>query len=125
MDTFQALSDPTRRTIIEMLARHGKMPASEISQRFPVTKPAISQHLKVLREAKLVDMEKKAQQRLYSINTQPMHEVEDWLHELTQKWEDQFKRLDTLLAEEKKEASKTTKNPQIKIKHREFTKESR
>ena len=69
MDTFQALADPTRRHIIEMIAAKGTLSASDISNKFKISPPAISQHLKVLRETKLVAMEKRAQQRLYTINT--------------------------------------------------------
>ena len=63
MDTFGALADPNRRSIIELLAVRGELPASEISSKFNITPAAISQHLKILREAELVTMEKRAQQR--------------------------------------------------------------
>ena len=65
MDKFSALADPTRRHILEMLARRGQLSATEISDKFQVSPSAISQHLKVLREANLVQMEKRVQQRLY------------------------------------------------------------
>lgn len=68
MDKLYALAEPTRRTILEMLAKEGQLSATEISDRFNVSPSAISQHLKVLREANLVLMEKRAQQRLYRIN---------------------------------------------------------
>jgi DNA-binding transcriptional ArsR family regulator len=60
MDTFTALADPTRRSIFEMLAGDGQLSVSDISNRFSVSPPAISQHLKVLRETNLVQMEKKS-----------------------------------------------------------------
>ena len=72
MDMFSALAEPTRRSILEMLASEGRLSASEIADRFPVSAPAISQHLKVLREAKLVQVEKRAQQRIYEINPEAM-----------------------------------------------------
>jgi DNA-binding transcriptional ArsR family regulator len=75
MDMYAAIAEPTRRNILEMLADRGQLPASEIYGHFPVSAPAISQHLKVLREANLVTMEKKAQQRLYTINAKPMLEM--------------------------------------------------
>jgi DNA-binding transcriptional ArsR family regulator len=65
---FEAVADPTRRHILQLLATNGQLPASDIYKRFAVSHPAISQHLKVLRVAKLVRVEKKAQQRLYQIN---------------------------------------------------------
>jgi DNA-binding transcriptional ArsR family regulator len=62
--------------------------------------PAISQHLKVLREAGVVTMEKRAQQRIYRINPQAMHEVESWAGRMTQLWQRRFDALDDLLREE-------------------------
>ena len=60
MDIFIALAEPTRRTIIELLARSGPLSATEIYEQFPVSPQAVSQHLKVLRETQLVKMEKRA-----------------------------------------------------------------
>lgn len=102
MDMFSALADPTRRDIIELLATSGRLSATEISDKFRVSPPAISQHLKVLREAKIVDVEKRAQQRIYTINTKVIREVEDWLHNMTKRWNERFDRLDKVLAVEKK-----------------------
>lgn len=102
MDTFAALADPTRRTILEMLAMKGQLSASAISNNFKMSPPAISQHLKILREAKLVDMEKNAQQRLYKINMQQMLTLEEWITKMTRVWEERFEALDMVLEEEKK-----------------------
>jgi DNA-binding transcriptional ArsR family regulator len=102
MDKFSALADPTRRLILEMLARNGHLSATEISDKFQVSPSAISQHLKVLREAKLVLMEKRAQQRLYQINPEAVGELEQWARQLTQQWNERFEALDQLLEAEKK-----------------------
>ena len=104
MDVFTALAEPTRRHIIEMLASQGRLSASEISGRFPVSAPAISQHLKVLREAKLVRMEKQAQQRIYRINPDAMLELEQWARKVRELWDERFDVLDRVLEEEKKKA---------------------
>lgn len=101
MDTFTALSDPTRRHIVEMLASSGRLSASDISHKFNVSSPAISQHLKVLREAKLVDVEKKAQKRMYQINPEKLREIEVWAKRLTTMWNERFDILDQLLKKEK------------------------
>jgi DNA-binding transcriptional ArsR family regulator len=93
MDRFAALADPTRRAILEMLARRGELPASDIAAQFKVSAPAVSQHLKVLRDAGLVLVERRAQQRIYRINTDAMREIEDWAARMTRVWE---RRLDTL-----------------------------
>jgi DNA-binding transcriptional ArsR family regulator len=102
MDKFSAIADPTRRKIIEMLANQGPLSASQISDQFNISPPAISQHLKVLREADVVRMEKRAQQRIYSINPQRMLEVEGWVQQMVQGWNSRFDALDRLLAVEKK-----------------------
>lgn len=98
MDTFTALAEPTRRTILEMLARRGSLPASDIYKEFASTPPAISQHLKVLREANLVTVEKRAQQRIYYVNPGPMKELDKWLRRFTAVKETEYRRLDKVLA---------------------------
>jgi len=102
MDKFTALADPTRRNIIEMLAIHGQLCATEISDKFQVSPSAISQHLKVLREANLVRMEKRAQQRLYRINPEPLLELEEWVSRMRELWDERFDALDKVLQEEMK-----------------------
>ena len=97
MDTFSALADPSRRRIIELIATSGRLSASDISKRFDISPPAISQHLKVLREAKLVDMEKKAQQRIYSLNADSLSRIETWIKKLRNILEERYQRLDDLL----------------------------
>ncbi len=101
MDLFDALAEPTRRNIIEMLARSGQLSATDISDKFNVSPPAISQHLKVLREAKLVDMEKRAQQRIYTINANTLLELEKWASKMNELWGERFDRLDKVLSEAK------------------------
>jgi DNA-binding transcriptional ArsR family regulator len=104
MDVFSALAEPTRRSIIEMLASQGRLSASEIADRFPVSAPAISQHLKVLREAKLVRVEKRAQQRIYQINPEALLELEHWAGKMREQWDEQFDALDRVLEAEKQKA---------------------
>src|SRR4051794_10985349 len=97
MDKFHALADPTRRQIIEMLANQGELSATEIYDKFDISHPAISQHLKVLREADLVQVEKRAQQRIYRINSDAIFEVETWVRQMAQLWEQRFDALDKVL----------------------------
>jgi DNA-binding transcriptional ArsR family regulator len=101
MDIFYALADPTRRKILELLASHGELSATQIYANFSVSPPAISQHLKVLREADLVTMQKHAQQRLYQINPQAMQELEDWSKKLAQHWNERLDVLDVVIKQEK------------------------
>ena len=100
MDKFHALAEPTRRQIVEMLAREGALTAGEIQARFSVSAPAISQHLKVLRDAGMVQVEKRAQQRIYRVNPEAMLEVEEWAKRLRQQWTARFDALDALLRAE-------------------------
>src|SRR5579864_8781084 len=99
---FYALAEPTRREILELLATNGQLAASEIYEKFDVSGPAISQHLKVLREADLVQMEKRAQQHLYNLNPGAMSEIEVWIKKMTKSWNDRFNMLDKVLEREKK-----------------------
>jgi DNA-binding transcriptional ArsR family regulator len=101
MDMFIALAEPKRRTILELLARHGQLPASVIARKFSVTTPAISQHLKVLLEARLVQVEKRAQQRIYRLNPAAIAEVEQWARQMTLLWNERFDALDKVLTAEK------------------------
>jgi DNA-binding transcriptional ArsR family regulator len=101
MDAFTAVAEPTRRSILEMLARDRQLPATAIYKRFKATPPAISQHLKVLREANLVGVRKKAQQRIYYLNPEPMKELEEWIRQFSVKVEKQYSKLDVLLEKEK------------------------
>jgi len=102
MDIYSALADHTRRDIIELLASNGKSSVTDISKNFQMSQPAISQHLKVLREAKLVDMEKRAQQRMYTINPYALEELEQWAVKMKTLMSDRFDRLDSVLQELKR-----------------------
>ncbi len=101
MDVYHALADPTRRHIVELLAAHKQLSATQISDKFNMSAPAVSQHLKILREAHVVDMEKRAQQRIYTINPLSIDEISQWIEKLKKRWEEKFSRLDELLKNEK------------------------
>ena len=100
MDTFTALAEPTRRSILEMLSAKPGIAAGDIYGKFKSSPPAISQHLKVLREANLVRVEKRAQSRIYYINPEPMRELEKWIKQFSAKVEERFTALDRLLERE-------------------------
>jgi DNA-binding transcriptional ArsR family regulator len=68
----------------------GQLPAAEIAAHFPVSAPAISQHLKILQEAGLVSVERRAQQSIYRLNPQAMLELEDWARRLRHLWNERF-----------------------------------
>ena len=102
MDMFVALADPTRRNILEILASSGELAATAIYEHFPVSPQAVSQHLKVLREARLVEMEKRAQKHVYRLNPQTLSQFEAWVQQTKQMWEERFAALDQVLESEKK-----------------------
>ena len=101
-----ALADPTRRNILELLASRGELAATAISAQFPVSPQAVSQHLKILREAHLVEMEKHAQKRLYRLNPQTLSQFEAWVQQMKQRWEERFAALDQVLEREKQKLVK-------------------
>lgn len=98
MDIFMALAEPTRRKIIEMLAEKGELTATDISEQFNITPSAISQHLKVLREANLVQVERQGQQRIYSVDAKAISFMTEWVSSLNKR----FDRLDKVLEQQKK-----------------------
>lgn len=106
MNSFSALADPTRRSIVEMLAASGQLSASDISNSFSMSPPAISQHLKVLREANLVQMEKRAQQRIYTIDTAGISEIQQWAQQMRAFWDMRLDALDALLKDEMEKINK-------------------
>lgn len=99
MDGFTALADPTRRQIVELLST-GELDAGTIAGHFPVSKPAISRHLSVLRAGGLVEMRPDAQRRIYSIRPEGLLEVEGWLSRYRKHWTERLDALETALKEE-------------------------
>ncbi len=97
MDAFHALAEPRRRKVVEILVHRGRLSASQISDEFDVTPQAISQHLRVLREANVLRMEKSAQRRLYSFNPKSMHQIEAWTADMARLWNSRLDRLDKVL----------------------------
>lgn len=97
-----ALADPIRRTILEILASSGELSATALYEHFPVSPQAVSQHLKVLRETHLVEMEKRAQKRVYRLNPQTLSEFEAWVTQTKQRWSERFDALDAVLEREQK-----------------------
>jgi DNA-binding transcriptional ArsR family regulator len=85
MQPFDALADPTRRRIVEILAT-GRRTAGELVGQFAMSAPAISQHLKVLRDAKLVRVRPEAQRRVYELDAAGIAEIDDWLAGVTRYW---------------------------------------
>ena len=82
---FQALADPTRRAVLDLL-RQGSQPAGRIANAFPVSRPAISKHLRLLRRAHLVSEHREGRLRLYQLNPEPLKAVDSWLEQYRTFW---------------------------------------
>ena len=93
MQILAALADPIRREIVEVLLEHPQ-DAGTIARRFPVSRPAVSRHLRVLRETGIVRSETIAQRRVYHIETAPLKELDDWLTHFRQFWTDRLAKLE-------------------------------
>ncbi len=85
VQTLTALADPTRRRIVEMLAERS-LSSGEIAGRFSVTAPAVSQHLKVLRTARLVQVRAEGQRRIYELDRDGVQELSDWVARIRLRW---------------------------------------
>lgn len=100
-----ALADPTRRGIVAHLAR-GEASVSDLVGLFSLKQPTISSHLKVLESAGLISRSRNAQLRPCKLETAQLKAVTDWLEQVQEIWEGNYKRLDALLAEMKQERTK-------------------
>jgi DNA-binding transcriptional ArsR family regulator len=98
LDAFTALGDPNRFRMVELL-RAGPRTVNEISERLHLNQPQVSKHLRTLREAGLVDVEPRAQQRHYELRAQSLQELQHWLDRYRQLWEARFDQLDALVEE--------------------------
>ncbi|MGH8220791.1 MAG: ArsR/SmtB family transcription factor [Steroidobacteraceae bacterium] len=95
---FAALGEPTRFRIVELL-RTGARSVNDIGSRLKLRQSQVSQHLKVLKRAGLVEVEPRAQQRLYALRAQPLKQFHDWLDRYRRIWEERFEQLDELVEE--------------------------
>ena len=103
--TFNALADPTRRAVLDLL-RQGSQPAGRIAQAFPVSRPAISKHLRLLRRARLVQQRREGRHRFYQLNPDPLKAVDSWLEQYRVFWQTSLANLKTFVeAEYAKEIS--------------------
>ena len=101
---FQALADPTRRAVLDLL-RRGALPAGQIAREFPVSRPAISKHLRLLRRARLVEERREGRHRLYRLNAEPLRGVDAWLNEYRNFWQSNLTRLKAFVETEDEKQS--------------------
>ena len=98
VETFAALAEPNRYRIVELL-RAGPRPVNDIGGRLRLNQPQVSKHLRILKEAGLVDVQPRAQQRVYELRTQPLRRLHDWLERYRLLWEDRLDGLDEVIEE--------------------------
>ena len=110
--TFAALADPTRRAILERLAR-GQASVMQLAEPFAMSQPAVSKHLKVLERAGLIERARDGQRRPRRIVGRRLAEADAWLERYRRIWEANFRRLDDLLEQMKRDEKKSrrTKRP--------------
>ena len=96
MQALEALADPIRRHIVELLAERER-DAGEIASHFEVSRPAVSRHLRVLREHGLVQSRSEAQRRVYSLDPAPLEEIDEWLARYRDFWTNRLDALDLQL----------------------------
>jgi DNA-binding transcriptional ArsR family regulator len=101
-DVFQAIADPTRRAILSLIALQAMTP-NALAEHFDTSRQAVSKHIKILTECRLVDQEINGREIYYHFNPEKMKEVEDWLAPFKKIWEDRFDRLDKVLGNLKKQ----------------------
>jgi DNA-binding transcriptional ArsR family regulator len=95
--TLQALSDPGRRRLLDRL-REGPATATELAELLPISRPGVSKHLRVLREAELVEVEPQAQRRVYRLRSEPFEELDAWLGPYLRLWNQRLDALHTEVA---------------------------
>ena len=110
--TFQVLADPTRRAVLDLL-RKGTQPAGQIARAFPISRPAISKHLRLLRRAHLVEERREGRHRLYQLNPEPLKAVDKWLEQYRIFWQTSLANLKTFV-----EAEYEKENAQHRAKHK-------
>jgi DNA-binding transcriptional ArsR family regulator len=104
---LRALADQSRRTMVETLAG-GPATAGELAALLPIARPGVSRHLRVLREAGLVEVRRQAQRRVYSLRPGPLAEIDDWLGRYRALWERRLDALHTEVDRGKRERRSTT-----------------
>ncbi|WP_189055748.1 ArsR/SmtB family transcription factor [Longimycelium tulufanense] len=105
-DVYHAIADPTRRRILDLLAR-SERPVRDIAAPFEMSRPAVSQHLRILREAGLVSERRVGRQRIYRLRAEPLREVEEWVRGYRRFWADRMRALGEYLDQQQEDQGKS------------------
>jgi DNA-binding transcriptional ArsR family regulator len=117
--TFSALADPTRRAVLDLL-RKGRQPAGHIASAFPISRPAISKHLRLLRRAHLVNEQREGRNRFYQLNPEPLKAVDSWLEHYRSFWSTSLVNLKAFVEAEYAKESAAPATARTKHVHREI-----
>lgn len=109
-DVFQAISDPTRREIINLIA-YQPLNLNAIAENFDVSRPAISQHIKVLTECGLIIIRQQGRERFCEARLSGLTEVSHWIERYRRLWDERFDAFDQVLEEAKAKAKRPTPKP--------------
>jgi len=101
LTTLQVLAEPRRQAILDLL-REGELPVGELVERLRMSQPAVSKHLRVLKDAGLVEVRADAQRRLYRIRPEPLVELDDWLASYRSLWSSSLDRLEDHLEQRRR-----------------------
>src|SRR5271165_5935642 len=111
---FGALADPTRRAVLDLL-RRGSQPAGQIAEAFPVSRPAISKHLRLLRRAHLVREHREGRHRVYQLNPEPLRAVDSWIEQYRVFWSTSLNNLKAFVeAEHARETEAASRKTEMK-----------
>jgi DNA-binding transcriptional ArsR family regulator len=102
-DAFNAVAEPRRRQILDVLADGEQRPVNDLVRLLGLAQPQVSKHLRVLREVGAVDVREEGRQRLYRLNGQALKPIHDWVKSYESSWSERFEELDVVLDELKKE----------------------
>ena len=108
---FQALADPTRRAVLDLL-RRGSQHAGQIASAFPVSRPAISKHLRLLRRAHLVREHREGRNRVYQLNPEPLRAVDAWINQYRVFWTANLNNLKAFVEAEYEKETETASRKQ-------------
>ncbi|MCI0398388.1 MAG: metalloregulator ArsR/SmtB family transcription factor [Chloroflexi bacterium] len=97
---FAALADPMRRKLLLNLAENSPRTATQLAGEYPITRQGVLKHLRILEEAGLVAVHQKGREKRYTLTPEPLGELEQWLKEISARWDERLLRLKTLLENE-------------------------
>jgi DNA-binding transcriptional ArsR family regulator len=97
---FAALGDPTRLDLLVNLAENSPKTATELAEDYPITRQGILKHLHILEDARLVAVHQKGREKRYTLTPEPLSNIDEWIKEISAKWDERLWRLKTLLENE-------------------------